>query len=191
MSEISNNFLIPLVLTEPVDEKQLPANLPRQLDTIINHFRNQAGNMVLFTGASGSGRATAARLLGERVGSEVYRVDLAALVSKYIGETEKHLLDIFEEAGQHRLVLFFDEADALFGKRSGIRDTADRYANLDINYLLKRIEEHPGIAIISSNAPENLDATLIRAVRWKIELDRPAPKKPPSLWQRILGWFRR
>ena len=118
----------------------------------------QAGNLVLFTGPSGTGKTMAAQLLARELGMEAYRVDMGQVVSKYIGETEKNLAKIFAQASQNNAVLFFDEADALFGKRSEVKDSHDRYANIEANYLLQQTKTFPGVVILACNKAVAIDA---------------------------------
>lgn len=179
------NFLKPLLLTQAVDEKQLPANLSRQLDSIISHFQNKRGNIVLFSNGSVSEDVFAASLLSRQIGREVYRVDLSAVADRHLGETEKHLLRVFEFAAQHRFTLFFDEADSLFSKRTDIRSADNRLANLTIAYLLKRIDAYPGMVVFTTNAHDELDDTLLRAVPWQIDLGHSEPRRHVAWWQRL------
>lgn len=123
----------------------------------------------IFYGPAGSGRKTAAAALGKLMGQEVYRIDLSQVVSKYIGETEKNLSQIFERAENKNWILFFDEADALFGKRTTVKDAHDRYANNETNYLLQRIEEYDGLVILSTNFKSNIDQAFTRRIRLVIE----------------------
>ena len=111
------------------------------------------GIVALFTGPSGTGKTMAAEVLARDLHLELYRIDLTRVVSKYIGETEKNLSRIFTDAAASRAILFFDEADALFGKRSEVKDSHDRYANIEVGYFLQRVEEHRGLVIIGSRAP--------------------------------------
>lgn len=117
---------------------------------------------VLFTGTDTEGKRLAARLLAGALGKDLHRVDLSRLVSKYIGETEKNLRQVFESATARNVLLFFDEADALFGKRSEVKDSHDRYANLEVSYLLQQIESHHGIAILAINRQRHIDEALLR-----------------------------
>ncbi len=185
-SETLNSFLKPLVLIRPVGEKQLPANLSRQLGSIVHHFKNKRGNTVLFTGTSNSESNSAASLLGKQIGRDVYRIDLSAVASEHLGETEKNLLQIFEDAEKHLFILLFDEVQCLFGKRAGIRSCDDIYANLDMNYLLKRIEAYSGLVIFTTSSRDDLDEALLRAVPWRIDLSRSVVRKDIPWWRRIL-----
>ena len=125
--------------------------------------RRRASLSCLFYGASQSGKQSSAALLGKESGLEVYSIRLPEIVSKYIGETEKNLDQVFARARDQRWILFFDEADALFGKRTETASDQDRYANSELDYLLQRIEKHNGLAILSSNAKDNIDdATIAR-----------------------------
>lgn len=181
-----NIFLKPLLLTQPVDEKQLPANLSRQFRSIISHFQNKRGNTLLFVGGSASENASAATLLAKYVGREVYRIDLSAVASRHLGDTEKHLLQVFEFADKQHFVLFFDEADSLFGKAAKTRSDDDRYANLDLAYLLKRIAAYPGLVVITTDAHDDLDEALLRAAPWQIDLSHSV-RQPLPWWRRVFA----
>lgn len=124
---------------------------------------------VLFTCANGTGKTLAAETLAKDLGRNLYRVDLSKIVTKYIGETEKNLRRVFADAGTRREILFFDEADALFGKRSEVKDSHDRYANIEINYLLQRIESYDGIAILAIKRKRDIDAAFIRRLRFAVD----------------------
>ena len=112
---------------------------------------------ILFSGAPGTGKKTLASLIGQQSGKEVYRIDLSMVVSKYIGETEKNLSKVFDAAEDKNWILFFDEADALFGKRTNVRDAHDKYANQEVAYLLQGIENYNGLVIIVTNLKSNID----------------------------------
>jgi SpoVK/Ycf46/Vps4 family AAA+-type ATPase len=117
---------------------------------------------ILFIGAPGTGKKTLASLIGQQSGTEVYRIDLSMIVSKYIGETEKNLSKVFDAAEHKNWILFFDEADALFGKRTDVRDAHDRYANQEVAYLLQRIENYNGLVILATNMKNNIDDAFTR-----------------------------
>ena len=144
------------------------------------------GLTALFSGSPGTGKTMAAQVLARQLGLDCYRVDLSQVVNKYIGETEKNLGRLFDLAAETDVVLFFDEADALFGKRSEVKDAHDRYANLEVGYLLQRIEAHDGITILASNRGADLDEAFIR--RFHIILDFPRPTVPDRvrLWDGLL-----
>lgn len=127
--------------------------------------RIKRGLKVLFHGPPGTGKTISATLLGKDNGMPVYRVDLTGLVSKYIGETEKNLERLFTKATQKKGILFFDEADALFGKRTGVKDAHDRYANIDTAWLLQRIEAYKGVLIFATNSKNNIDDAFIRRLQ--------------------------
>jgi SpoVK/Ycf46/Vps4 family AAA+-type ATPase len=127
------------------------------------------GMAVLFYGPPGTGKSLAAAVIGKETGTPVYRVNLPGIVSKYIGETEKNLELLFKKAAAEKAVLFFDEADALFGKRSGVKDAHDRYANQEVSYLLQQIEDHNGLVILASNMKANIDPAFIRRLRYVVK----------------------
>ena len=142
------------------------------------------GLNVLFAGQPGTGKTMAAEVLATDLGLELYKIDLSSVVSKYIGETEKNLEKIFSEGQTSNAILFFDEADSLFGKRSSVKDSHDRYANIEISYLLQRMEEYDGIVILATNLRKNLDDAFVRRLHGAIEF--PMPEEPDRLeiWQR-------
>lgn len=142
------------------------------------------GLVVLFHGASGTGKTMAADAIANTLHMRLFRIDLAGVVSKYIGETEKNLRAIFDEANRADSVLFFDEADALFGKRSEVKDAHDRYANIEINYLLQRIENFDGIAILATNKRDHIDEAFSRRIHVSIEFPLPQIAERVRLWQR-------
>jgi hypothetical protein len=141
------------------------------------------GYRALFYGPPGTGKTMTACLLGKSTGREVYKVDLSLVVSKYIGETEKNLARVFDQAQNRGWVLFFDEADALFGKRSETRDAHDRYANQEVSYLLQRIETFDGIAILASNQKENIDTAFARRFESIIYFPMPRAEERQRLWR--------
>jgi SpoVK/Ycf46/Vps4 family AAA+-type ATPase len=125
--------------------------------------------VALFHGPAGTGKTLAALAIARELGTNLVRIDLASVVSKYIGETEKHIDAVFHEAAQSGAIVLFDEADALFGKRSEVKDSNDRYANIEVSYLLQRIEAFNGIVILTSNARQNIDAAFLRRLRYVVE----------------------
>jgi ATP-dependent 26S proteasome regulatory subunit len=143
------------------------------------------GLNVLFAGPSGTGKTMAAEIIGGELGLDLYKIDLSTVVSKYIGETEKNLDKIFKEAQNSNAILFFDEADAIFGKRSEVRDSHDRYANIEIAYLLQKMEEYDGIVILATNLRKNLDEAFARRMHFSVEF--PSPEEPDRyrIWQRV------
>jgi SpoVK/Ycf46/Vps4 family AAA+-type ATPase len=140
---------------------------------------------ILFAGASGTGKTMAAEIIAAELGLDLYKIDLSCVISKYIGETEKNLSRIFAEAETANAILFFDEADAVFGKRSEVKDSHDRYANIEINYLLQRIEEYEGTVILASNFQKNIDEAFLRRMRFVIEFPLPEEAERRRIWQNI------
>jgi hypothetical protein len=149
--------------------------------------RYRVGVRALFTGPSGTGKTLACAWLASRLGLPLYRVDLAAVVSKYIGETEKNLALLLARAEAADVVLLFDEADSLFGKRTEVRDANDRFANSQTNYLLQRIETYGGIVLLTSNSRTRLDPAFTRRIDMIIEFPLPGPKERRDLWRAHLG----
>lgn len=149
--------------------------------------RVQPGYRALFYGPSGTGKTLTAALLGQRAGLDVYRIDLSQVISKYIGETEKNLEGVFRQAETKRWILFFDEADALFGKRTRISDAHDRFANQEVSYLLQRVEDYPGVVILASNLRNNLDDAFARRFQSIIHFPMPRPGERLRLWQRTFS----
>jgi adenylate kinase family enzyme len=143
------------------------------------------GITVLFAGPSGTGKTMAAEVLAHELGLDLYRIDLAGVVSKYIGETEKNLRRLFDAAERSGSVLLFDEADALFGKRTEVRDSHDRYANIEINYLLQRMEDYRGLAILATNMRSLLDHAFLRRLRFILDFPFPDRAMRTSIWARV------
>lgn len=143
------------------------------------------GISVLFSGESGTGKTMAAEVIANELQLLLYRIDLSAVVSKYIGETEKNLRKLFDAAEDGGAILFFDEADALFGKRSAVKDSHDRYANIEINYLLQRIESYRGLAILATNMKGALDNAFLRRLRFIINFPVPAAPQRKAIWQKV------
>jgi hypothetical protein len=137
----------------------------------------------LFTGASGTGKTMAAGVIARELELDLYKIDLSGIVSKYIGETEKNLDRIFRAAQSSNAILFFDEADALFGKRSEVRDAHDRYANIEVAYLLQKIEDYEGVVILASNLSKNIDEAFSRRMHYVVEFPLPDEKYRERLWR--------
>ncbi|MBI5877236.1 MAG: ATP-binding protein [Chloroflexi bacterium] len=143
------------------------------------------GANILFSGPSGTGKTMAAQIIARELRLDLYRIDLATLVSKYIGETEKNLSRIFAEAQTSNAILFFDEADALFGKRGEVKDSHDRYANIEVAYLLQRMEEYEGMAILATNLGENIDEAFKRRMHHTVEFPFPDSERRERIWRSI------
>ena len=139
--------------------------------------RLKPGYKALFHGPPGTGKTLTASLIGKRTGRQVYSIDLSALLSKYAGETEKNVELLFEQANQKDAILFFDEADALFGKKTTVKDAHDRYANQEVAYLLQKIEDYEGLIILSANMKNNIDPSFLRRFRFIIQFPFPGDKK--------------
>lgn len=144
------------------------------------------GYRALFYGPPGTGKTVTATLLGKYTGKDVFRIDLSMVVSKYIGETEKNLANLFDKAENKDWILFFDEADAIFGKRTGVRDAHDKYANQEVSYLLQRIEAYNGLVILASNFRNNIDAAFIRRFNSIVYFPLPKAEDRLLLWEKSL-----
>ncbi len=143
------------------------------------------GINALFSGASGTGKTMVAEILANELRLDLYRIDLSQVVSKYIGETEKNLRQVFDAAEGGGAILLFDEADALFGKRGEIRDSHDRYANIEVSYLLQRMEAYRGLAILTTNMKEALDPAFLRRIRFIVQFPFPDAAQRAQIWQRM------
>ena len=141
------------------------------------------GFRALFYGPPGTGKTLTATLLGKQFQKDVYRIDLSQVVSKYIGETEKNLEKIFIKAENKNWILFFDEADALFGKRSNVQNAHDKYANQEVSYLLQRVEDFPGLIILASNYKNNIDQAFIRRFNSMIHFPMPNAEERYKIWK--------
>jgi len=183
-------------------ELVLPDDKMAQLCDVKNFIRNKGavyyewgfsqklslgkGMNILFSGTSGTGKTLAAGILARDLGLEIYKVDLSSIVSKYIGETEKNINKIFEEAREINAILFFDEADAIFGKRSEVKDSHDRYANIEVSYLLQKMEEHEGIVIMATNLSNNIDEAFVRRMHFIVEFPFPDEAGRQRIWKSLL-----
>jgi SpoVK/Ycf46/Vps4 family AAA+-type ATPase len=148
--------------------------------------RLKPGYRALFHGPPGTGKTLTATLLGKQTNREVFRIDLSRVVSKYIGETEKNLSRLFDKAENKDWILFFDEADALFGKRTDIRDAHDKYANQEAAYLLQRIETYGGLVILATNQRGNIDDAFLRRFQAAIQFPMPRAEERLEIWRRAL-----
>ncbi|SEJ11006.1 MULTISPECIES: ATP-binding protein [unclassified Variovorax] len=188
----------PVVPRFRLDELMLPPEQTRQLGEIVAAMRNltrvhyewgtarawnEGGLAALFSGPPGTGKTMAAEAIANELGLPIYRIDLSQVVNKYIGETEKNLRRLFDAADSADVILFFDEADALFGKRTEVKDAHDRYANLEVSYLLERMERFKGLAILATNRKKDLDEAFLRRLRFVLELPLPGPAERLRIWQ--------
>lgn len=179
----------------------LPETQMETLNAIIAHVRQRAkvyeswgfankggrglGISALFAGASGTGKTTAAEVIAGELQLDLYRIDLSSVVSKYIGETEKNLRRVFDAAETGGAILLFDEADALFGKRSEVKDSHDRHANIEVSYLLQRMEAYRGLAILTTNIKGALDNAFLRRIRFVVQFPFPDATQRAEIWRRI------
>lgn len=167
------------------------ADQVRQRSTVYDAWGFRAtmsrgfGINALFAGGSGTGKTMAAEVLANDLRLSLHRIDLSAVVSKYIGESEKNLRRLFDAAEDAGCILFFDEADALFGKRSEVKDSHDRYANIEINYLLQRMEAYRGLAILATNLKSALDAAFLRRLRFVVNFPFPGVAERKAIWQKV------
>src|SRR5262249_7230886 len=143
------------------------------------------GISALFSGQSGTGKTMAAEVIACDLRVDLYRIDLSQVVSKYIGETEKNLRKVFDAAEESGSVLLFDEADALFGKRSEVKDSHDRYANIEISYLLQRMEAYRGLAILTTNMKTLLDPAFLRRIRFVVTFPFPEATYRAQIWRHV------
>lgn len=172
-----------------LEELVLPEDCKEQLATVIRLARGWDGEQglhLLFHGSSGTGKTMAASALAGELGIPLFKVDLSQVFDKYVGETEKHLEEIFRAARRGRCLLFFDEADALFGKRTGIRDSHDKYANVSTAYLLQRIEEYDGIVVLTTNLLDHFDDAFVRRIRFVIRFRKPDREERQRMWEKAL-----
>jgi SpoVK/Ycf46/Vps4 family AAA+-type ATPase len=147
--------------------------------------RRGLGVSALFSGESGTGKTMAAEVLARELGLDLFRIDLSAVVSKYIGETEKNLRRVFDAAEEGGVLLLFDEADALFGRRGEVKDSHDRYANIEVGYLLQRMEAYQGLAILTTNLKSTMDRSFQRRLRFNLNFPFPDASQREAIWKRI------
>lgn len=157
------------------------------LDELELRDKIKPGYRSLFFGPPGTGKTFTAALLGKHTGFEVYRIDLSLIVSKFIGETEKNLTKIFDRAENKKWILFFDEADALFGKRTQVKDAHDRYANQEVSFLLQRVEDYNGLVILATNLKSNIDDAFARRFQSIIDFPMPRPKERELIWKKTFS----
>ncbi|MGD1702741.1 ATP-binding protein [Dapis sp. BLCC M229] len=181
-------------LVLPELQKQTLQNIAthvKQRITVYEHWgfvqkgKRGLGITALFAGASGTGKTMAAEVIARELRLDLYRIDLSSVVSKYIGETEKNLRQVFDKAETGGAILLFDEADALFGKRSDVKDSRDRYANLEVSYLLQRMEAYRGLAILTTNLKEAIDNAFMRRIRFVVKFPLPDVTQRTEIWRRI------
>jgi hypothetical protein len=156
------------------------------MDELDMRRKIRPGYRALFYGPPGTGKTFTCALLGKSAGLPVYRVDLSMVVSKYIGETEKNLANVFHHAEKHQWILFFDEADALFGKRTAVSDARDRFANQEVSYLLQKVEEYDGVVILATNFKGNIDPAFSRRFENIVHFPLPTPKEREQIWRNAL-----
>ncbi|MDX2370265.1 MAG: ATP-binding protein [Colwellia sp.] len=200
--DFNSNFPAKLITTLLTwEDLILPMHVKNQLDEVVAWSKYgkvlldewgmfgkiSSGFTGLFYGPSGTGKTLAATLLAEHCDKTCYKIDLSMIVSKYIGETEKNLSRIFDSAENRNWMLFFDEADALFGKRTTVSDAHDRYANQEVSYLLQRIETYSGIVILASNFKSNIDEAFLRRFQAVIEFSIPSVKERYDIWRKAIS----
>ncbi len=184
------------------EDLQLPERLGRLLDEFLFEARDRirfwenedvrrlfprgTGLIALMSGPPGTGKTMAAQVIAAELELDLYRIDLASTVNKYIGETAKNLKRLFARAADMNAVLLFDEADALFSKRTEVRDSHDRYANADTNYLLQLIEDYPGVALLATNKRQNIDEAFVRRVRYLMFFPRPDAAQRLAIWRQVI-----
>ena len=187
-----------IILLHTWDDIILPADVKTQLKEIRLYIKHKGtvysdwkfdkklslgkGQNALFSGPSGTGKTMAAQIIARQVQLDIYKIDLSSVVSKYIGETEKNLSKIFKEAETSNAILFFDEADALFGKRSQVKDAHDRYANIETGYLLQKMEEYEGVVILATNLSKNIDDAFLRRMQFIVEFPFPDKILRKQIW---------
>ena len=200
--DFSQHFPAKLITT-PLgwDDLVLAPETRSEVDTLIGWMRHartlmdawglartlKPGYRSLFFGPPGTGKTLTATLIGQATGADVYRIDLSMMVSKYIGETEKNLARVFDQAENREWILFFDEADALFGKRTSTSSAHDRYANQEVSYLLQRVEDFPGHVILATNLKHNLDDAFARRFQSLVHFPMPDAEQRLQLWQGMLA----
>jgi SpoVK/Ycf46/Vps4 family AAA+-type ATPase len=202
LSTAPGDLFTPLPRPYTWDDLVLPATVAAHLREVESHIRLRGavydewgyaalvplgrGVAALFAGPSGTGKTMAAQVLARSLDLELYRVDLAGVVNKYIGETEKRLKQVFDRCERTNVLVLFDEADALFGRRMQVKDAHDRFANIEIDYLLQRMERFDGTVILASNRKTDLDSAFLRRLRFIVDFVEPGPTERRRLWQQAL-----
>jgi vesicle-fusing ATPase len=191
----------PVVPRFALAELMLPQAQAQQIDEIVTAMGNltrvhydwgtarawsEGGLTALFSGPPGTGKTMAAEAIAGALALPMYRIDLSQVVNKYIGETEKNLRRLFDAADSADVILFFDEADALFGKRTEVKDAHDRYANLEVSYLLERMERFKGLAILATNRKKDLDEAFLRRLRFAVEFPLPGVTERRRIWESVV-----
>ncbi len=183
--------------TRTWDDIVLSPDRKTLLHTVVDRYRHSnrvydtwgfspnpsRGLVALFSGPSGTGKTLASEIIAGELGLDVFKLDLSSVVSKYIGETEKNLEQIFDAASAGNMVLFFDEADSLFGKRSEVKDARDRYANIEVSYLLQRLEAYDGLVVLATNFEKNVDEAFLRRIHVRVEFAMPGPDERRAIWE--------
>jgi hypothetical protein len=197
LGELADHFTTELTWSDVA----LPKATLAQLHEIVAYARNRTqvfsdphygrlmpygrGLSCLFAGPPGTGKTMMAGVLAHSLGQELYRVDISKIASKWLGETEKHLARLFDEAERAGAILFFDEADSLFAKRTDVRGSNDRYANMEVNFLLQRMERYDGMSILATNLQQGLDVAFKRRMRFVVHFERPDATQRTALWQKM------
>jgi hypothetical protein len=192
----------PIEIRATLDQVVLASSERESVDALVSQVRRRAtvhhawgfaeaglkgaGTTAVFAGPSGTGKSMCAEAVANELQLDLFRIDLSAVVSKYIGETEENLRRVFDAAEAGGAILLFDEADALFGKRTEVKDSHDRHANIEVSYLLQRLEAYSGLAILTTNLRKNIDSAFIRRVQFIIDFKFPEPKERERIWQGIL-----
>jgi hypothetical protein len=189
---VTPRFMLDELVLPPAQMLQLTeiSGAMRALTRVHYHFGtarawNDAGLSVLFCGPPGTGKTMAAEAIAHELQLPMFRIDLSQVVNKYIGETEKNLKRVFDAAEDSDCLMFFDEADALFGKRTGVKDAHDRFANIEISYLLERMERFKGIAVLATNRRQDLDEAFLRRLRYLVEFPLPGKAERVRLWRYV------
>ena len=192
-TRVTPRFQNETVVLPPKQEQQFAEHITAMKSLTEVHYvwgtaraMNESGISVLFAGPPGTGKTMAAEILAIKLDLPMYRIDLSQVVNKYIGETEKNLKRVFDAADVSDMILFFDEADSLFGRRTEVSDAHDRYANLEISYLLERMERFKGLAILATNRKKDLDEAFLRRLRYVIDFPLPGIEQRKRIWQQVV-----